>query len=141
MRKMKVRKFAFEKKTRNKFYSNELRQAVANRVDYYLTTTNSSIDSIWRRVGKEFDISWGSARNYHNALGNAPSARKRNSNAPNVEPISKSRYSNELRYVVLKTVMESNMSIPVVAKSLNISNSTIYDWVKAYGWSTAYFSK
>lgn len=138
---MRTQKFAFEKKVNGKFYNNELRQAVANRVDFYINTTTSSMDSIWRRVGKEFDISWGSARNYHNALGNAPNGRKRNSNSVNIEPIAKSRYSKELRYIVMQAAMKNNLSVPAIAKSLNIANSTVYDWIKAYGWSTAYFNK
>lgn len=136
-----MRKFAFEVNANGKKYSHELRQAVANRVDFYLNTTPDSLNTIWHKVGKEFEISWGSVRNYHDALGNAASARGRTRNSVNISPIAKSRYPEKVRHLIMSVAMKPNRSIPEIADSLQMSNSTIYSWIKAYGWSTAYFNK
>jgi len=136
-----MRKFAFELNRNGKDYNNELRQAVANKVDYYLTTTSSSAWDIWHIVAEDFGISWGSARKYHNALGNAPSARGRKKNAPNIKPIAEKQYPEALRKLIMQNALRNGLSVPKVAKLAGVSNSTVYDWIKAYGWSTAYFNR
>ncbi|MDB4378610.1 helix-turn-helix domain containing protein [bacterium] len=136
-----MRKFNHEVNRKGRKYTNELRQAVANKVDFYLNTTTLSSMAIWERVSKEFDVCWMSARNYHNALGNAPSARGRKRNPTNIEPIAKGRYPSNVRKIIMEAAMKENVSVYRLSKLLGISNSTIYDWLKAYGYSTAYFNK
>jgi len=136
-----MRKFAFEVNRNGKDYNNELRQAVANKVDYYLTTTSSSAWDIWHIVGEDFGISWGSARNYHNALGNAPSARGRKKNSPNIKPIAEKQYPEALRKLIMQNALKNGLTVPKVTQLAGVANSTVYDWIKAYGWSTAYFNR
>jgi len=135
-----MRKFNNEVTRNGRTYTDELRQKVANRVDYLLATTTNSSWNIWHQVGEEFDVSWGTARRYHNALGNSPSARgNKKRNSVNVKPIEELQYSEAMRHVIMQLAMKS--SVVKVSKMLNIGNTTIYDWLKAYGLSTAYFNR
>ena len=72
-----MRKYKLERTTKKKAYTNELRQFIANQVDLELNRSNESIKTIWESLGNQYNLAWTTVRNYHNALGNSPSARKR----------------------------------------------------------------
>jgi len=134
-----MRKYKLEKTINGKAYTNELRQFIANQVDLELNRSNDSIKTIWEMLGNQYSLAWTTVRNYHNALGNSPSARKRRTNRANVFPISIGKYSEELRSEVMRYTMR--FGVPKAANKFRVSNSTIYDWLKAYGFSTAYFNR
>ena len=97
-----MRKYKLEKTINGRAYTNELRQFIANQVDLELNRSNKNIMSIWESLGSQYNLSWTTIRNYHNALGNSPSARKRQANKANVFPISIGKYSEELRGEVMR---------------------------------------
>jgi transposase len=136
-----MRKYKLEKTVNGKAYTNELRQFIANQVDIELNRSNKSIKTIWESLGSEFNLGWSTVRRYHNALGNSPSARKRNSNQDraNVFPISIGKYSEELRSEVMRYAMR--FGVPQTSNKFKICEGSVYDWLKAYGLSTAYFNR
>lgn len=134
-----MRKYKLEKTINGKAYTNELRQFIANQVDLELNRSNDNIKTIWEMLGNQYSLAWTTVRNYHNALGNSPSARQRRTNRANVFPISIGKYSEELRSKVMRYAMR--FGVPTASSKFRVSNSTIYDWLKAYGLSTAYFNR
>jgi len=134
-----MRKYKLEKTINGRAYTNELRQFIANQVDLEINRSNDSIKNIWEMLGNQYNLAWTTVRRYHNALGNSPSARKRNSNRANVFPISIGKYSEELRSEVMRYAMR--FGVPKASNKFKISNDIVYDWLKAYGFSTAYFNR
>ena len=134
-----MRKYKLEKTINGKAYTNELRQFIANQVDLELNRSNDNIKTIWEMLGNQYSLAWTTVRNYHNALGNSPSARQRRTNRANVFPISIGKYSEEPRSKVMRYAMR--FGVPTASSKFRVSNSTIYDWLKAYGLSTAYFNR
>lgn len=137
-----MRKFAYEIKINGQNYTHEFRQKVANYIEYRLNNSNYSLHQICEDLPNVFGVSRASGVRWYNALGNAASSKRRKH--LNVKPIldkadNMSKYTEEFR----KNVMEFAMrfGVPSAGKKYKVCNESIYDWIKAYGWSTAYFNR
>jgi len=118
-------------------YSNEFRQWLANQVELLVQSQLISLNAAHKIVAKQVGVDRNTARLAHNALANATQARHRYGEF--VMPILESKYTHEDRYEAMELAIRT--SVPKAAKALNISRGSIYDWLKAYGWSSAYFNR
>ena len=137
-----MRKFKFQPMINGKKYTHELRQYVVDHIESRLQNSNLSLSQVCNEIPEVIGISRASAHRWYNALGNAAGGKLRNNF--NVKPIldkddNKSPYTEEFR----KSVMEFAMrfGVPSAGKRYKVCNESIYDWIKAYGWSTAYFNR
>jgi transposase-like protein len=123
-------------------YTNEFRQWLANEAELLVQSQLISLDSAYKIVAKKANVNRNTVRRAHNALANAPQARHRYGEfvMPILESkITHGKYTHEDRYKAMRLAIET--SVPKAAKKLKISPHSIYDWIKAYGFSSAYFNR
>jgi len=118
-------------------YGNEFRQQLANEAEKLIQSQIISLDAAYKVVAKNTGASANTVRRAHNALANAPQARHRYGEF--VMPILQSKYTHEDRYQAMELSIRT--SVPKAARALGICAQSIYDWLKAYGWSSAYFNR
>lgn len=123
-------------------YSNEFRQWLADQAELLVQSQLISLDAAHKIVAKQAGVNRNTVRRAHNALANAPQARHRYGEF--VMPILESKtthgkYSHEDRYEAMMLAIKT--SVPKAAKQLKICPESIYDWIKAYGFSSAYFNR
>ena len=118
-------------------YGNAFRQLLANEVEKLVQSQIISLNAAHKVVAGKTGASVNTVRRAHNALANAPQARHRYGES--VMPILQSKYTHEDRYQAMELSIRT--SVPKAARTLGICAQSIYDWLKAYGWSSAYFNR
>jgi len=119
-------------------YSNEFRQVMSNEVETLMESRVMSAVDAWQYVAKRLGVHWNTVRRAHNALGNAARIRSRFKGTPNVQPILRG-YSEEFRHEAMLKAMR--IGVISSAKEMGCDTHSIYDWLKAYGYSSAYFNR
>lgn len=134
-----MRKFKLQPMVNGRKYTHEFRQYVVDHIESRLQNSNLSLSQICQELPEVLGVSRATGHRWYNALGNAAGGKRRNKF--NVQPVLdfNSPYSEEFRKSTMGFAMR--FGVPSASRKYKVCAESIYDWIKAYGWSTAYFNR